>query len=428
MKKFILCIMFLCSIWLIFLQVGFAQSASPTNEHSQNNEFQQMQYIAAWTSFAVYDDRLGALANEVLTKYGWQTKLVKDKIHKSDVKLLFATKEMDNNPVYFLSISGTNSWLDVKTDLNIQSVVFAGSNALEFTDFMQEQTTDKSIPRIHKGFAQYIQDGFFTKPQKECANLPLGEFLANGLKQNPQAKLYLTGHSLGGAAAEVLAARLLSMGVNPDQLVIITFGAPAVGNQAFVDDFGSKMNLTRITLKGDPVKNLAQIANDHLVQFKQNTIWNLPWSEDDKFAHGMLLYFDGAMRQYYDTITTKQHLPADYVINVSFDFPEQLKSDEFYIKMALADKMQLENKSAIFVDNANQVLAIAKQNKAKYSMLYKYEAKLLKDTPSNKRYYLNCTKYIYDENGKFITAASASTDTNDMTVVQAALYTDYRLK
>ena len=428
MKKFTVCILFVYSILLIFTHISFAQSSSPVNEHSQNDVSKQMQYIAAWTSFAVYDDRLGSLANEILTAYGWQTKLVKDKIHQSDVKLLFATKEMENTPVYFLSISGTNSWLDVKTDLKIQSVVFAGSNAQEFADFMQNETTDKSMPRIHKGFAQYIQDGFFTKPKQEYANLPLGEFLANGLKQNPKAKLYLTGHSLGGAAAEVLAARLLSMGVNPDQLVIITFGAPAVGNQAFVDEFGVKMNLTRITLKGDPVKNLAQIANDHLVQFKQNTVWNLPWSEDDKFAHGMLLYFDGAMRQYYDDKTFEQTQPADYVVNVSFDFPEQLNSDKFYIKIALADKMQLEHKAAIFVDDANQVFTLTKQYNAKYSVFYTYEAKLLKDTPSHKRYYLNCTKYIYDEHGKFITAASASTDTNDMTVVQAALYTDYRLK
>lgn len=413
---------------MMLMNVSFAQSISQADENEQDEVFKaQMQYIAAWTSFAVYNDKLGNLADDILTKYGWQTERINERINKSDVKLLVASKQLGDKPIYFLSVSGTSSWLDMQTDFKVQSVVFAGKTDREFADFMQSEDMDKSKPRVHKGFAQYVQDGFFTKQQAKYDKLTLGDFIAAKLQQNPNAKLYITGHSLGGAAAEVLAARLLSLGVSANQLEIITFGAPAVGNEAFVDEFEPQMNLTRITIKGDPVKNLAQIANDQLVQFKQNTIWDLPWSEDDKFAHGMLLYFDGAMREYYNLKVPVVHQSADYAVNVAFDFPEELKGEEIYIQSALADKLQMEQKAVVFISDSNQIFAEAKQHQAKYVVLYRYEAKLLKDNTSNKRYYINCTKYFYNIEGKFIKAESASTDTNDMTVVQASLYTNYRL-
>ena len=429
MKKIIVGIIFLCSVLSILINISFAQNNVQLNEDKQDSVFNaQMQYIAAWTSFAVYNDKLGNLADDILTKYGWQTERINEKIDKSDVKLLVASKQIEHTPIYFLSVSGTNSWLDVKTDFKVQSVVFAGKTDSEFAEFMRSENIDKSEPQVHKGFAQYVQDGFFTRQKAAYDNLTLGDFIVAKLKQNPNAKLYITGHSLGGAAAEVLAARLLEMGVNANQLEIITFGAPAVGNQAFVDEFEPQMNLTRITIKGDPVKNLAQIANDRLVQFKQNTVWNLPWSEDDKFAHGMLLYFDGAMREYYNLKTFEDKQFADYAVNISFDFPEELKGEEVYIQSALADKLQMEQKNAVFIEDNTDIFAKAKQYQAKYVVFYRYEAKLLKDNTSNKRYYINCTKYVYNIEGKFIKAESASTDTNDMTVVQAALYTNYQLE
>lgn len=115
----------------------------------------------------------------------------------------------------------------------------------------------------------------------------------------PEDKIYITGHSLGGAVAELLTAKLLDMGVNSNQIETITFGAPAVGNKAFINKYEPKMNLTRITMKGDIVKNLAQIANEKFVQFNTNEIWTISELENDKFAHNMLLYFDKAIKNYY---------------------------------------------------------------------------------------------------------------------------------
>mgnify|MGYP000228918477 CR=1 FL=1 len=82
--------------------------------------------------------------------------------------------------------------------------------------------------------------------------------------------------------AELLTARLLDMGVNSNQIETITFGAPAVGNKTFVDMYEPKMNLTRITMKGDIVKNLAQIANERFVQFNTNEVWAVSKLENDK--------------------------------------------------------------------------------------------------------------------------------------------------
>lgn len=60
-------------------------------------------------------------------------------------------------------------------------------------------------------------------------------------------------------------------------------------------------------------------------------------------------------------------------------------------------------------------------------MIYKFGATKQRENTSNKRYYIDEMKYVYDKNGNLINGFNAGTDTNEMTVVQAALYTDYKI-
>ncbi|SNV02765.1 Predicted lipase [Megamonas hypermegale] len=402
---------------IFFTNYVFGANKIENVQHEIKVEDVSMRYLAAWTALAVYNDKLSLLARNILQENGWQIDIINKEIEKSDIKLLLAEKQLDNEEIYFLSISGTVSWKDIQTDLAVESVAFS-----EFDD--------KSL--VHKGFMQYVQDGFFTEKINE--DKTLGEDLVEKLKADKSRKLYITGHSLGGAVAELLAARLSDMGIDKNQLKVITFGAPAVGNQYFVDKYATKLDLTRITMKGDPVKNLTQIANSKFVQFDTNIQWELPLIEKDKFAHNMLLYFDKAMRDYYDVTqlysreNTSLLNEVDYVISIDIDFPEEIYNEEKYIRLVLMDKLKNNGKSYLFIEgNQEQAFVKAKNLNVKNVVIYKFGATKQRENTSNKRYYIDEMKYVYDKNGNLINGFNAGTDTNEMTVVQAALYTDYKI-
>ena len=56
----------------------------------------------------------------------------------------------------------------------------------------------------------------------------------------------------------MLAERLVSMGIDKDRVPVITFGAPAIGNAAFAEVYGDKIDLRRITNNADPVPGSLQ--------------------------------------------------------------------------------------------------------------------------------------------------------------------------
>ena len=100
---------------------------------------------------------------------------------------------------------------------------------------------------MHKGFNSY-------------ADLTLRMLLTSGsyefleqYRKEKDARLLLTGHSLGGAVATIVGQRLIDFGFAPDRLQVITFGAPAVGNTPFAQMYGDRLDLIRVTNSEDPV-------------------------------------------------------------------------------------------------------------------------------------------------------------------------------
>lgn len=77
----------------------------------------------------------------------------------------------------------------------------------------------------------------------------------------PPKNIYVTGHSLGGALAAMCASALSNPENIPDelkefpfdQLNLITYSAPTVGNREFANSFNSRVNAHRIFIDGDPV-------------------------------------------------------------------------------------------------------------------------------------------------------------------------------
>ena len=392
---------------LLMLNLNIALAQNLEIDETNLSE-KDIQYLSAWTSLAVYNDKFSLLARDILKSNGWNIRFYNEQIAKSDVKYLLADKKINDKDIFFLSISGTSSWQDVKTDLAVEATVFQGHNLDEFL----QSRNDKDLSE--------------TKP------------LVEHLKQCPEDKIYITGHSLGGAVAELLTARLLDMGVSSNQIETITFGAPAVGNKTFVDLYEPKMNLTRITMKGDIVKNLAQIANERFVQFNTNEVWTVSKLENDKFAHNMLLYFDRAIKNYYDSkedialATEDIETCETYVAKPKYDFPNELQSEINYMNLALKDKLLKEDEDCFIDlsddDLSSNVFQKAKVLNAKYVVFYEFSANKIKDSTSNKRYYIYGSKYIYDINGNLIRGFSATSDTKEMTVLQSVLYLECQFK
>ena len=260
----------------------------------------QLLYLTAAASFAAYTGGDGDIAMAAMKRNGWQ--LVPD--IKSDgaeqSRFFFAKKKKPSFPVeYLLAIAGTSTKKDIELDFQIGKVYFAGTSFAEF----KENATKKikfpdRVPMVHRGFDQYVQTSFAEVP-KTSGERNSGWKIAQILLAEPERIVYLTGHSAGGAAATLLGARLVSMGVPPDQLKIVSFGAPAFGNAKFVEKFSSKLDVLRVVVAGDPIPDLLKIFSRGYQQFGREVRWTTSgYTFDEK--HYPNIYMDCAIKNYYD--------------------------------------------------------------------------------------------------------------------------------
>ena len=78
-------------------------------------------------------------------------------------------------------------------------------------------------------------------------------------------------------------------------------------------------------------------------------------------------------------------------------------------------------------EEAKELAKQAEKLKARYVVLYQFGAMKLRKNTSNKRYYIDEMRYVYNVDGRLENGFNAGTDSNEMTVVQAALYTDRKI-
>jgi len=155
-----------------------------------------------------------------------------------DVEVVVASKQINNKKLIFIVFRGTQPksgdehTKDIKTDRDI-------TFNYDFSKY------DKNI-RVHNGFMK--SEELF---EKDLNNIRIGTTtLKTLLKSKPSnVQFLIAGHSLGGAIATLLAARLVdNYNISPDQIVLYTFGAPAVGNRNFQYLFDNNPKIAK-TLK-----------------------------------------------------------------------------------------------------------------------------------------------------------------------------------
>lgn len=113
------------------------------------------------------------------------------------------------------------------------------------------------IPLIHSGFYEQFK--------------MLDKSISEYISKHPSDKTIVTGFSLGGALASICSYFMET----PDTYVI-TFGAPRVGNQAYVVDYQTKKHIIkyeRWVFENDPVPRLPPpIAYRHIPGLKYITM------------------------------------------------------------------------------------------------------------------------------------------------------------
>lgn len=313
----------------------------------------RLAYLNALVSLAAYSDRTGQIARQALADAGWYMKPYNERFQ--DVEARFFLMENDEirpgKETYILAVTGTENRNDFKIDLRFEKVFFGGNTPEEFLAAAERKNLTSADPMVHKGFNRYAQAVFF---QREEDDRTFGEYLVALLREKRDRKLYIVGHSLGGAVATIGAARLIELGADPTQIAVMTFGAPAVGNETFGDTYGRDLNLTRIVIKGDPVKGVLQAISGGYAQFGNQVVWRGGPAADDKRPHAMVVYVDAALRNYYDTreklieagrggdydLARKEGAPMVYAAPIRVNLPKDLSGTEAYLRESVRDELR----------------------------------------------------------------------------------------
>lgn len=296
-------------------------------------------YMAAAACMAAYSNRTGSLAAAAFEQEGWKIETFRHADDKAESRYLLAwnVDSTQEKETFLLAVAGTENKADVKVDLRAQKVHFAGTTWDEFAANAARKDLPENVPRVHEGFNQVAQVLLANEKR----------LLSQILKERPADKLYLVGHSLGGAVVTLIAARLLDMGIDPGQIEVVTFGAPAIGNEEFEQKYDGKLNVTRIVIEGDPVPIALRRVFGGYRHIGREIRWKLPEPLIKRFSHDVPLYVDVATRNYLakwqqavdagiiSTPTASEGTPRIYVAPVKNRLPAGLQGEFRWMQSAL---------------------------------------------------------------------------------------------
>lgn len=403
---------------------------------------QELELVSSLVSMASYSDELSLLAREWLAETGWEFQSQTTATSLAQGRYHLVTKEMpDGHRAVLLAFPGTENAKDAKVDLRTRSVPFGGSSVEEFRDVAQQDRHATSYPLVHKGFDDYTMTALFHEPVDLAGSgacETMGEHLAQELRAHPTEVLYLTGHSLGGAAAILTAARLSDMGVRPEQLRVITFGSPAVGNVAFARYYEKRMRLTRIVMDGDPVAAALQSLGTRYVQFGERMAWKQDRSSA-RFEHAMVVYLDRALRLYFseDEVGDGDMLESRplaarggiFVAVPQLDLDPLVAGDDTADIRILQGAWQARYAPCTVQSDGQRgadmdvLIAEARAAQCRYAVRQHVSVKRSRDEADTVRVVLETS--VYDAQGTFITVVSKSTTDRRMTPLEAVAYLQF---
>lgn len=392
----------------------------------------------AMFSMSSYSDELSLLTRQYLQDVGWQYQSDENINRTAEGRFHFVSRTLaDGHRISVLAFPGTERKKDAEVDLRLHRVLFAGHNPQEFREFAaNKEEKEAAKPLVHSGFNDYTQTAMFQKQIPVLHNMTAGAALAQELRAHPDETLYLTGHSLGGAVATLTAARLADMGVQPSQLQVITFGAPAVGNEAFARNYENKMQLTRITMAGDPVKSVLQSYSKGYVQFGNKVLWRQQTGLD-RFEHEMVTYLDQAMRNYQDSRSTNevssllsgqpQQVNGGILLApIAVHLSDPMQGNAKYMEQSLQEVLRANYAPLHLAEKADSLSELQKQavaNGDSHICVLKVDGTRLKN--ENYNFQISLAEEIYDVQGNLQYMQVHATTTQKLTPLEAVLYLYY---
>ena len=394
-------------------------------------------FVEAAASEAAYSGELSELLRARLVAAGWEIVGAETMGHRGTVGRFFhmVRRDADGAELHLIAFPGTERGSDVWTDLRMKRAAFGGHSPAEFLAVRDTPKEERGgMPLVHRGFLDYCQAALFTDAAEgETA----GERLAADLRAHSSEKLYLTGHSLGGAAAILAAARLSDLGVSPDQLIVTTFGAPAVGNEDFVRTYQDRFTLRRVVMRGDPVKDaLPSPLGFH--HFGERIDWQ-PARTTAAFPHTMTVYVDAALRRLYDThdssgaltfLVGQENRSAGhtvYLTPIVVEVDDALAEDVPYLRAVLRDAQYVRNAATVFAPaDTSDALDVAVQARAartvgaEQMLVYRISGEKLRD--AHETYRLTLEHSAYDRDGNLLAAGARSAATGALTPMEVILY------
>ena len=451
MKKIVLtCLVFLM-VYTVCLPV-FAEiplgslmfSAEDTKEvRQQKTEYNRAYSIlfSILASSAAYAPEQG-IEKTYLSSHGWNFVPHQITDGKTTVHFITAKGSMaDGRPVFVISFRGSAEKKDWAADFMTGQVVFGGKTLEESERVagMQPGGTKekaavvqaakkagtKTLPKVHKGFNSYAD--LALRMLLESSSY---EFLQQ-YRGEKDARLLLTGHSLGGAVATIMGQRLIDFGFDPDRMQVITFGAPAVGNNAFKQMYGNRLDLIRVTNTEDPVPLVLQGVLRNYRQFGEEVRFRIPKTFNN-MNHFLHLYLDSGLQNYYDAL---DDAVSEGIIQ---DWPDVRRSEAgrpvilLYVEgndaakrdsttnvksaMKLLERFMLNEYKALFpnyivIRPPTDPYEALRSLEADYLLVLKFHA----DTnQNNNNWFLTMEQTLSDKDGNLLASGSASKRTSPL--------------
>ena len=436
----------LCMILL--LQVTSFASTRSSLEQAR------MAYICALADMAAYSTDMNEAVRSQMDRLGWHFESYKKADKRADTSFytLINKNARPGERETLVVIPGTEKIKDVEVDLRLGKVLFGGTTPEEFRQYADTEGVSPKSPMVHRGFNDYTMTAFFTQD----ADGRMGADTLKVLSEGSNEHIYITGHSLGGAVAALLAARLVSLGADPRHISVVTFGAPAVGNAAFAEEYGCRLDLSRYTMGGDMVKNALQGLKTGYVHFGREYKWQ---KNENSYMnnHAMAGYLDAAIRGYYDEVSggnldlcqlsANRSEPADdmesshprnrhggkgrvYIAPIEIDMPADIENDEAYMQVVAKD-MLMNSFRRIYVgentvaaeDDADALFA-ACQEAEEYGCEYiaKVNIKAAVDKKDPRLYRIATATNFYTTSGNPVTSSVNTTTTLEITPIEASMY------